>query len=173
MSLRAVLPLALCALAAGCAADDLDVGDGGAPRIGERTAGGCEITLAGEVSGSFSCVASAARTGGENGTLVAATGVELGAGLRRITIAVKVPGDPAVAGYAPASFLSAGAVVQATDGHVFAASAGDPGLGALEVTRVDLVETSSEGKAWTIDGSFSASLVEVTTGRSVTLVAMF
>jgi hypothetical protein len=175
LPLRSVLLPALVVFAAACGGED-HLGD---PDGDEHPQpGGCTISLAGELTGTYPCVASAGHNAGEERSVVGVIATDLGKSLKTLTIAAELPGAATEAEYAGSELRTAGLVLQTADDRLFVATRSEGGddrgaLGPLRLTALDLVATQGGTKAWRIRGSFSASLVELTSGKTVTLTATF
>jgi hypothetical protein len=143
---------------------------------GNDPGNGCTITLSGEVTGTLPCHATAGREDNGGSSVLGAIGVDLGGSVRTLSIAAELPdADPVVRDYAPSDFETAGAILMTTDNRAFFAttgSANDMGtLGTFKVTALDVIGGVEGGKAWKLGGSFTATLIDPVSKKTVTLTA--
>ena len=173
-----VLPFALLLALSACSSGGDDGQDPGNDDPGNDPGNGCTITLSGEVTGTFPCHATAGREDNGGPSVLGAIGVDLGGSVRTLSIAAELPdAEPAVRDYAPGDFETAGVILMTTDNRAFFAttgSANDMGtLGTFKVTALDVIGGVEGGKAWQLRGSFTASLVDPVSKKTVTLTAKF
>ena len=166
--------LALVSLFAACGGggDDLpDENDETPPTTG------CVIKLEGEVAGNFSCLATGGRENGAPNSVIGAAATGLSGNIDTIGIALEVDGELTRRTYTADDIVAGGAVVVLDGGNGYVVAIGSENdMGTIQsVTISELDEIASEEGTvvWEIHGTFTATLVNPQTQKTVKMTARF
>jgi hypothetical protein len=136
----------------------------------------CAITLTGSVTGNAGCTPSATKQDASQEATVVFGGQPLPAGVGELSVSFEIAGAPTVMTYSAADLISGGATVLTNTGLpvTYTATVGTNPHGSIDDFALTFVQQGADAAgttAFTIHGTFSATLAEAGGSGSVTLTA--